>query len=186
DPRKIWSRTPSSFYYMPTWSPDSKKILYTDKRLNVWYIDLAKGTPVKVDSTTYDTPLRAIDPVWSPDSRWIAYSKELPSHMHAISAYSIEQGKPLQLTDGLSDALYPAFDQKGQYLYFTPSTDAGPTTGWLDLSSTGRPVTRSAYLIVLRKDLPSPLAPESDEEKSADDSKPDADKAQAKSEDKGE
>jgi tricorn protease len=184
--RKISLGTPASFYYRPAWSPDSKKIAYTDKRLNVWYIDLAKGTPVKIDTTAYDTPERVLDPVWSPDSRWIAYAKELPSHMHVIMAYSLEQGKAMQLTDGLSDALSPAFDQKGQYLYFTASTDVGPTTGWLDLSSFNRPVTRSAYLIVLRRDLPSPLAPESDEEKAADDAKPDSDKTPAKAEDKSE
>jgi tricorn protease len=182
--KKISLGNPPSFYYNPTWSPDSKKIVYTDKRLNLWYVDVAKGSPVKVDTTTYDTPLRALDPVWSPDSRWIAYTKELASHMHAVFAYSLEQSKSLQLTDGLSDARFPAFDQKGQYLYFTASTDVGPTTGWLDLSSTNRLVSRSAYLMVLNKDLPSPLAPESDEEKAADEAKPDADKnASAKQDD---
>ena len=186
--KKFSLGTPASFYYSPVWSPDSKKVAYTDKRLNVWYVDMAKGAPAKVDSTTYDTPLRLLDPVWSPDSRWIAYCKELPSHMHAIFAYSLEQAKPVQLTDGLSDARYPAFDQKGQYLYFLASTDDGPTTGWLDLSSFNHPVTSSAYLIVLRKDQPSPLAPESDEEKgAAEEGKPDADKsAHAREEEKGE
>ena len=176
--RKISLGTPASFYYDPIWSPDSKKIVFSDKRLNLWYIDLAKGTPVKIDTDTYDAPQRTLNPVWSPDSRWVAYSKTLTSHMHAIFAYSLEQAKSLQLTDGLSDARFPAFDQKGQYLYFTASTDVGPTTGWLDLSSINRPITRSAYLMVLRKDQPSPLAPESDEEKSAaDDSKQDTDKS---------
>ena len=184
--RKISLGTPASFYYEPMWSPDSKKIAFSDKRLNIWYIDLAKGTPVKIDTDTYDAPQRTLDPVWSRDSRWIAYSKTLTSHMHAIFAYSLDQAKSLQLTDGLSDARFPAFDQKGQYLYFTASTDVGPTTGWLDLSSINRPITRSAYLMVLRKDQPSPLAPESDEEKSAtDDSKQDADKS-SKAEDKPE
>jgi tricorn protease len=184
--RKISMGTPASFYYEPIWSPDSKKIAFSDKRLNIWYVDLAKGTPVKIDTDTYDAPQRTLDPVWSPDSRWIAYSKTLTSHMHAIFAYSLDQPKSLQLTDGLSDARFPAFDQKGQYLYFTASTDVGPTTGWLDLSSINRPITRSAYLMVLRKDQPSPLAPESDEEKSAvDDSKQDADKS-SKAEDKTE
>ena len=184
--RKISLGSPASFYYEPIWSPDSKKIAFSDKRLNIWYIDLAKGTPVKIDTDTYDAPQRTLDPVWSPDSRWIAYSKTLTSHMHAIFAYSLDQAKSLQLTDGLSDARFPAFDQKGQYLYFTASTDVGPTTGWLDLSSINRPVTRSAYLMVLRKDQPSPLAPESDEEKAAaDDSKPDADKS-SKAEEKTE
>ena len=185
EPRKISLGNPPSFYYSPQWSPDSKKIAYTDKRLNLWYVDLAKSTPVKIDTDTYDAPQRTLDPVWAPDSRWIAYSKKLTSEMHAIFAYSLEQNKTAQLTDGLSDARFPAFDQKGQYLYFTASTDVGPTTGWLDLSSVNRPITRSAYLMVLRKDQPSPLAPESDEEKSADEAKPDTDKA-AKPEDKGE
>ncbi|HEY2113459.1 MAG TPA: PDZ domain-containing protein, partial [Candidatus Angelobacter sp.] len=183
--RKISLGTPASFYYDPLWSPDSKKIAFSDKRLNIWYLDLAKGTPVKIDTDTYDAPQRTLDPVWSPDSRWISYSKTLTSHMHAIFAYSLEQAKILQLTDGLSDARFPAFDQKGQYLYFTASTDVGPTTGWLDLSSANRPVTRSAYLMVLRKDQPSPLAPESDEEKSAAEDAKQDDKA-AKPDDKTE
>ncbi|HEV8491306.1 MAG TPA: protease, partial [Candidatus Angelobacter sp.] len=176
--RKISLGTPASFYYDPLWSPDSKKIAFSDKRLNLWYIDLAKGTPVKIDTDTYDAPRRTLDPVWSPDSRWLSYSKTLTSHLHAIVAYSLDQAKSFQLTDGLSDARFPAFDQKGQYLYFTASTDVGPTTGWLDLSSVNRPITRSPYLMVLRKDQPSPLAPESDEEKSAaDDAKQDTDKS---------
>jgi tricorn protease len=188
EPKKISLGNSPSFYYEPIWSPDSKKIAYTDKRLNLWYIDLAKGTPVKVDTDAYDAPQRSLDPVWSPDSRWIGYTRRLNSHMHAVFAYSLEQAKSLQLTDGLSDARFPAFDQKGQYLYFTASTDAGPTTGWLDLSSFNHPVSRSVYLIVLRKDQPSPLAPESDEEKVAEETKPDSDKAAApaKSESAGE
>src|SRR6476646_10560570 len=104
--------------------------------------------------------------------------------MHAIFAYSVDQAKSVQLTDGLSDARFPAFDQKGQYLFFTASTDVGPTTGWLDLSSINRPITRSAYLMVLRKDQPSPLAPECEETNaSAANSKQDTDKS-AKSEEK--
>ena len=116
--KKISLGTPASFYYDPVWSPDSKKIAYTDKRLNLWYIDLAKPVPVKVDTTTYDLPQRTMEPIWSPDSRWIAYSKQLPSHMNAICAYSLEQGKVLQLTDGLSDAQFPGLGQEGAVSVF--------------------------------------------------------------------
>jgi tricorn protease len=86
--RKISLGTPASFYYEPIWSPDSKKVAFCDKRLNIWYIDLAKGTPVKIDTDTYDAPQRTLDPVWSPDSRWIAYSKTLPSHMPLICLFA--------------------------------------------------------------------------------------------------
>jgi len=174
--RKINLGNPPTFYYSPTWSPDSRKIGYTDKRLNYWYVDLEKKTPVHIDADMYTDPAHSLQMAWSPDSRWIAYTKQLTSHLHAVFAYSLEQGKSYQLTDGMSDALYVAFDKKGKYLYFTASTDAALNTGWLDMTSLQRPVTRSVYVAVLRKDQASPLAPESDEEKGKEGEKTDKDK----------
>jgi tricorn protease len=164
---KIGLGDPPSFFYSPRWSPDGRKIAYTDKRLNVWYVDLDRKKPVRVDTNLYEAPYRLLDPVWSPDSRWIAYTKQLRNHLRAVFLYSLETGKARQVTDGLSDARYAAFDRGGKYLYFTASTDAGPTSGWLDMSSQQRPVSRSVYVAVLDSTLPSPLAPQSDEEKEA-------------------
>ena len=166
--RKINLGNPPSFFYDPTWSPDSKKIAYRDKRLNLWYLEVDHPTPARADTDRYDTPLHEFDMVWSPDSRWLAYTKQLQNHLHAVFAYSFETGKATQLTDGMSDALYPVFDKSGKYLYFTGSTNIGLSAGWLDMTSINRPVTRSVYVMVLKKDLPSPLAPESDEEKAAE------------------
>ncbi len=163
--KKINLGSPPSYFYTPIWAPDSKKIAYTDKRLNLWYVDIDKGTPVKVDTNTYDNPFPVIDPTWAPDSRWITYTRQLKNRLGAVFAYSLETGKSTQITDGLSDARFASFDKNGKYLYFTASTDIGPSTGWLDMSSFPHQVTRSVYVVVLRKDLPSPLAPESDEEK---------------------
>ncbi len=163
--KKIPLGDPPAFYYHPIWSPDSKKIAYTDNKLNVWYVDIDTGKNVKVDTDTYESPARDLNPVWSPDSRWIAYTKQLVNHMRAVFVYSLATGKATQITDGMSDAEYAAFDKSGKYLYFTASTNVGPTTGWLDMSSFGHPVSRSVYVAVLRSDLPSPLAPESDDEK---------------------
>ncbi len=64
----------------------------------------------------------------------------------------------------MSDALMPQFDRNGKYLYFTASTDIALATAGLDMSSNERRVTRSVYVAVLSRELPSPLAPESDEE----------------------
>ena len=52
---------PPSFFYSPRWSPDGKKIAYTDKRLNLWYVDVAKGRPVRVDADLYETPFRPLE-----------------------------------------------------------------------------------------------------------------------------
>src|SRR6185295_18892477 len=168
---KIDLGRPPSFFYYPRWSPDGSKIAFTDKRLNLWYVDVEKGKPVRVDADLYETPFRLLEPVWSPDSRWIAYTKDLRSHLRAVFVYSLATGETRQVTDGMSDARYVAFDHGGKYLYFTASTDAGPTAAWLDLSSVQRSVSRSVYVAVLDKDLPSPLAPQSDEEKSPQETK---------------
>jgi tricorn protease len=165
EPKKINLGQPPSFFYNPTWSPDSKRIAFTDKRLNLWYVDIEKGTPVKVDTDYYDHPVRSLDPAWSPDSKWITYTKRLRSQLHAVFVYSLESGKATQITDGLSDARFPVFDKNGKYLYFTASTDFALNTGWLDMTSIGRPTVCSAYVMVLNRKDPSPLAPESDEEK---------------------
>jgi tricorn protease len=170
EPRRISLGTSPTFPYSPRWSPDSQKIAYTDQQLNVWCLNLEKGAPVRIDADTYAGPV-SLNPQWSPDSKWIAYTKKLKSHLHAVFAYSLEQNKTFQLTDGMSDAAYAAFDKEGKYLYFAASTDAALSSGWLDMSSIQRPVTRSVYVAVLAKDAPSPLAPESDEEKPAADAK---------------
>ena len=82
----------------------------------------------------------------------------------------------------MSDARFANFDKNGKYLYFTASTNAGPSSGWLDMSSFPNQVTRSVYLVVLKKGEPSPLAPESDEEKIAEEKKDEAPKPPAKKE----
>ncbi|HKQ76048.1 MAG TPA: PDZ domain-containing protein [Blastocatellia bacterium] len=162
---------PPTFYNTPTWSPDSKKIAVYDKKLQLWYLEIDKGSPVKVDNNPIGFDNAVMNPNWSPDSRWIAYTKQLPNLLRAVFVYSLETGKTHQITDGFSDARYPAFDMSGKYLYFTASTDIGPGISFAELSGFGYRSTRSVYAAVLRNDIPSPLAPESDEEKVTEEKK---------------
>jgi tricorn protease len=155
-----------SFYTSPAWSPDSKKIGYLDAHLALWYIDVAAKKPVRVDKDRFWGGRMTFS--WSPDSKWLTYSKSLPNYMGAIFLYFLETGKIAQITDGMSDAQAPVFDTGGKYLYFTASTDSGQAIQ-PDVHGFSRPVTRSIYFVVLSKDDPSPFAPESDEEKGADD-----------------
>ena len=163
--RHINLGNPPSFFYSPTWSPDSKKIAYSDKRMNLWHLDLDKPQPKLIDSDYFGGfSASQFSQTWAPDNKWIAYTRQLPSGLHAVFVYSLDQGKAFQITDGMSDALYPAFDKNGKYLYFTASTDVALSTAGLDMSSDEHRVSRSVYVAVLSRDLPSPLAPESDEE----------------------
>ncbi len=169
--KKISLGLPPSFFYGPSWSPDSKKIAYTDKRLNLWYLDVEKGLPVKVATERYEDPSVALTESWSPDSKWLTYSKFLENHLRSIFVYSLETGKESQITDGISDARYPVFDKGGKSLYFAVSTDVGLSSAWLDLSSLQHPVLRNVYAAVLKKGDPSPVEPQSDEEKVAEEHK---------------
>jgi tricorn protease len=163
--KKINLGNPPSFFYGPTWSPDSKKITYTDKRMNFWYVDVEKGTPVKVDADRFEDPSVTLAVNWAPDSKWLTYSKFQENHLRAIFVYSLESGKVSQITDGLGDARYPVFDKGGKELIFAASTDLGLSSGWLDLSSFQHPVLRNIYAAVLKKGEKSPVEPQSDEEK---------------------
>ena len=161
-----------TFYSNPVWSPDSKKIAFTDVHLNFWTVDLESSKATKIDK---DRILgRPLTPAWSPDSKWLAYSKSLRNHLGAIFLYDVAAARSQQVTDGMSDARHPVWDRDGKYLYFSSSTDSGPTLQ-PDIQSSSRAATGSLYLIVLAKSDPSPLAPESDEEKVAPEpAKPDA------------
>jgi len=168
EPPRVINLGKPAFYYSPMWSPDSKKLAYADKFLNFWYVDLEHPRPVKIDTGDYEGFGNQLSESWSPDSRWITYAKTLPNQLNAIFIYSLASGKTVQVTDGMSDCRDPRFDKSGKYLYFMASTNTGLTASGADMSSEERPVTRSIYVAVLRQDLPSPIPPESDDEKGSE------------------
>lgn len=162
----------TGFYSQPAWSPDGGHILLEDNHDNLWAIEVASGNATKIDTDSYPDPIRQFNAAWSPDSKWITYSKNLPNHLRAIFVYSWADKKSYQITDGLADSISPTFDAGGKYLYFMASTNYGPSTGWLEMSSLDRPVRRALYLAVLNATEPSPLLPETGDEPKAPEGAP--------------
>jgi tricorn protease len=162
-PREI-ALPDATFYYTPSWSPDSKKLLYTDTHLNVWVMDVESGKAKIVGRDPWMVPQRTLHPTWSPDSKYVAYASRLNSLYRAIFIADVESGKSTQVTDGLADAMYPVWDAGGKYLWFFASTNFGLRSQWLDMSSYDRTPTFGLYFAVLKKGDPSPLLPESDED----------------------
>ncbi len=163
-PREMVLQNPTH-YYTASWSPDSKKILFTDTNLRVWVIDAASGQAKTVGNDPWMVPNRTLNPVWSPDSKWVAYASRLRSMYHAIFVSNVETGETKQITDGLADAVWPAWDASGKYLWFLASTDFGLSSQWLDMTSYDHDENFGLYLAVLKKTDASPLLPESDEDK---------------------
>lgn len=179
----------SGFYEFIFWSPDNQKICFRDNSLTLYWIDLKSGDIKKVASDVLYAPsvLNTIHGTWSPDSKWIVYTLVNRTFTQTVYVYSLDQDKSFAVTDGMSDVNEPIFDKSGKYLYFFSSTDAGPRKQWFDMSNADMRTTDAIYLVTLRKDIPSPLAKESDEEKIVEkkdtETKP-ADKKEVKEEDK--
>ncbi len=153
------------FFSGPVWSPDSKKIAYNRQDVSLWVLDVEKGTNTRVDQNTYGDFGDVMEPSWSPDSNWLGYPKQLDNRLRAVFLYALDKGQAYRVTDGLGDARHVVFDKSGKYLFFTASTNVGPTISFADLSGIDHQTSRNVYAVVLRNDIPSPLAPESDEEK---------------------
>lgn len=165
--KKIAIEAQPSFYNEPVWSPDSKRLAFTDKRLAVWYVDIEKAA-----ATRLDADYRGGDngsPAWSPDGRWLAYTKIQANYLRTLYLYSLDAKKSYAVSDGRYDAGSPAFDSNGKYLYFTSSANAGPRRVFGMSSFTFRTlVTRNLQALVLRKTEVSPLSPAASQATGAD------------------
>ena len=163
NPRRIDFADPS-FYFRPEWSPDGAKLAFTDTHYRLLVLDVESGDVEHVDTDRFAHPERSMNPVWSPDSRWVAYARRLDNQLRALFVHDTESKTTHQLTDGTADAITPVWDASGRHLYFLASTNYGLNTGWLDMTSYDRPVTRALYLALLEADERSPFLPRSDEE----------------------
>ena len=164
-----------AYYFSPLWSPDSKRIVFRDNHQRIWLLDTTNGKLVTVsDQNVFGGfSSQQFDFAWSPDSKWIAYERSMANHLHAIFLYSVDSGQSTQVTSSMADAGSPAFDREGKYLYFTASTNEGPTSDGLDMTSDLYQVTSNIYAAVLSAKEASPIAPELDDEKTASEKKAD-------------
>jgi tricorn protease len=148
------------FRLLPFWSPDSKKLVFADKDLRLYYVDVVEKKPVLIDQGHY---FDITDYVWSPDSRWIAYSKIGKNTNGVIYLYSLADKKITPVTTDFYGSWNPMFDPDGKYLYFLSNRDYNEVIGVYDNEFSNPKATR-VFTVTLRKDEPSPFAPKSDEE----------------------
>ncbi len=159
-PARQVTHEPATFRYALAWSPDSKKLAFSDKTARLYWCDVASGKVTPVDKGEYGEINQY---VWSPDSRWIAYAKQTGAGFNVLWLHSLASGHSSAVTDGMSDDFSPSFDPEGRYLYFVSRRTFKPEFGSfeLDIHFTA---TDKLYAMTLRDTLASPVSPESDEE----------------------
>lgn len=154
----------SSIWYRGlVWSPDSRKLLFSDAAVNLWFVDIDSGTPVKVDHGQYEGTSNFISGSWSPDSRWITYDKASRNGLDSIYIYSLEEKLSRKVTSDMTDDANPAFSPDGKYLLFVANREHNYSFSAVEFMhyhfNPGKVV-----LATLKAATPNPLAPESDEE----------------------
>lgn len=139
------------------WSPDSKKILYNDKKMRLNMVDVQTGAVTVVASSTFG---QFFNYAWSPDSKWITFVRP-ERGMNVIVLYNTDTRSYHDVTDEWSPAGSPSFSSDGKYLVFTSSRDLNPIYSQTEWNHAYINMSR-IYLAILSKDTPSPFAPEND------------------------
>ncbi len=153
------------FRYQLYWSPDSRKIAFIDHTQSIQFLHIESGEITRVDRDLWllHADLENFRVGWSSDSRWLAYSRGLETQNSAIFLYDLEAREAHQVTSGYYSDSSPVFDPEGKHLYYFSNRNLDPI--YSDLDSTWvYPNSTSIVAVLLRKDVPSPLAPRNDEE----------------------
>lgn len=151
----------NNYKYYFLWSPDSKKILWSDRTQTLYYTDVVMKQTIKVD---YDSVQEFNDYTWSPDSKWIAYGKAEIQTKGRIYLYNLNTKNSTPATDGWYSAYQPSFSDDGKYLFFVSDRDFSPTFSNADFNAAYLDMSR-IYFITLSKDTPSPFMEKNDEQK---------------------
>jgi len=160
--RKLTNYGPG-YRYNPFWSPDSKKIAFIDKAMQIKIFDLTTNQTTNVDHALRYThgALSNFAVSWSSDSRWMAYNRDMENQHNAIFIYDYQNKKNNQVTRGFYECNAPVFDKEGKYLYLFTNQSFNPNYSDIDNTFIYANSTRVAA-ISLTKDTPSILAPKND------------------------
>jgi len=97
------------------WSPDSSKVLFSDRNQDLQILD------IKTNNITYVDKGRRFDITdydWSPDSKWVVYTKYSDNTQDAVWVYSLDKEKTFQLTNDMFIDFSPVFSTCGKYIFF--------------------------------------------------------------------
>jgi tricorn protease len=108
--------------YRLLWSPDGKKLLFGNKDLALFVLDVATKSLLTVDQSSQlkndEFTWEISDYDWSPDSKWVVYTQVQFNRNNQVFLYSLDQKKKIAVTSDFYDNLHPKFDARGDYLYY--------------------------------------------------------------------
>ncbi len=158
EPRQLTSGS-DTYKFQIYWSPDSKKIMWADKKLRLRYLDVDSKAVTEIAGAK---AFEFFQYTWSPDSRWIAYARPEEEVLNKIYLYSLEKKSTIEVTDGWYASASPAFSSDGKYLFFVSNRDFNPLYNAVEYDYFYQDMSR-IYLVTLASGIDSPFKPKSDE-----------------------
>ncbi len=143
----------------PVFSPDGGKLAFADKNGKVYVLDVATKKLTQVFDDEYGP---VFDYAFSPDGAWLAFSKGEASGLRALAIVSAADGTARFTSDPFFNAVEPAWDPDGNFLFFLSDREYAPQISSLEWNYAGNRTT-GVFAYALRKDVANPFAPESDE-----------------------
>lgn len=175
EPARQLTKNADTYKFSINWSPDSKKILWADRKLRLNMIDVASGT----ETLLYQARFGAIGRYdWSPDSKWVVFDRPTENRFSVVSVYNLDTKEVRDITNNWHDSGSARFSNDGKYIAFVSDRDFNPTYSNTEWNHAYTDMSR-VYLAILSKETPSPFAFENDSVKAADAPKADAPKADA-------
>jgi len=168
-----------SWRYPARWSPDSGKLLFSDKNLDLQIID------VKTRKITVVATARRFDITdygWSPDSQWVVYTKDGENGQPAVWVYSLASTNARQLTEDMYSDYSPVFSQDAEYLLFLSDRDFNLAFSSFEFDYVYNRATR-IHAIALTDDAP-PLFKEKNDVEEVKKESEEKEAAEKKTEDK--
>jgi tricorn protease len=111
--------------YRQAWSPDGKKIIFGNKDMALYWLDVEKKQLTQIDAVAQlknDEFTWEIDDYgWSPDSLWVCYTMVAYNRNSQVFLYNLESRKKVAVSDDFYNNLNPCFDANGDYLYYLSS-----------------------------------------------------------------
>ncbi len=158
----------SNYKYGPIWSPDSKKLMWSDRAQRLFFVDIDTKVAVQIaDSPAFEFT----DYTWAPDSKWVAFAKPEEKGPQRIYLYALESKQTIPATDAWYTSSAPAFSADGKLLFFVSARSFNPTYGQTEFEHVYNDMSR-IYFVTLAKDTKHPFAPKSDEVKIKEEAKP--------------
>jgi len=148
-----------TYYYQPIWSPDSKKLLWSDRLQRLRYVDVGTKAVTQIDQDKYGE-IEVYN--WSPDSQWITWGRPEENGLPRVYLYSLASKQQTAITDTWYGSGEPVFSDDGKYLLLSSARDFKPTFGEEEFENVYRDMER-VYLVTLAKETENPLGPRSDE-----------------------